>query len=128
MLLAGSFAVICLGSAVVYALFGFWMVLPFAGAEVIFVTACLYWTVRKLSVKEVITIGDDDIKLEWGLRGPERSVKLPRYWSSLDFDQPDSPFEVGSLCLQAHGKRYALGLGLGREEKKDLYKELKQLI
>lgn len=128
LLLVGAIAVVCIGSGLVWAYFGLWMVLPFAGLEVLFVTACLYLTVRKLSVKEVITIGTEEIRLEWGMYEPQRSVTLPRHWSKLDYQCDDNPFEVGSLTVGAHGKHYPLGLGLGRDEKHTLYRELHQLL
>lgn len=128
LILAGVLAFICLGLAMIWAWFGLWLVLPFAGAEVLFVTWCLYLTVRKLSVKEVITICDNEITLEWGMKGPERKVSLPRHWSRLVYHGTESPFEVGSLTLCAYGKEYVLGNSLGRDEKRELYRELNQLI
>ena len=127
-MLAASLALLCMGIATVYAIFGFWMVIPFAGAEVIFVSACLYWTVRRLSRQEVITVGEDTIRLEWGYRQPEQAVDLPRHWSRLQFRRDESPFDVGHLSLGAHGKHYTLGGDLGRDEKWALYTELKQAL
>ena len=128
MWLAASLAVICLGVAFAMAAFGFWMVIPFAGAEVLFIVFCLHWTLHKLSRKEVITVKPDAIRLEWGYRQPDRSVDLPRQWSRLKYHCPDSPFEVGHLSLGAHGKYYPLGQALGREEKKTLYAELHTVL
>lgn len=128
MLLAAALAVVCLGIGIAMALFGFWLVLPFAGLEVAFVTACLYWTVKKLSRREVITVDDDSITLEWGYNKPDVSVRLPRNWSKLEYHQPRKPLDVGALSLRAHGKRYALGRSLGREEKIELYRALKTIL
>jgi len=128
MYLAGAVAVVCLGTAIVWAFFGFWVVLPFAGAEVIFVTWCLHTTVRKLSVKEVITISENEIKVEWGRTGPQQSVKLPRHWTRLAYSCSENPFEVGDLMVCAYGKSYALGSSLGRSEKHELFTELNKLI
>ena len=128
MYLAGAVAVVCLGTAIVWAFFGFWVVLPFAGAEVIFVTWCLHTTVRKLSVKEVITISENEIKVEWGRTGPQQSVKLPRHWTRLAYSCSENPFEVGDLMVCAYGKSYALGSSLGRSEKRELFTELNKLI
>lgn len=128
LILAGLLAFVCLGLASIWAWFGLWLVLPFAGAEVLFVTWCLYLTVRRMSVKEVITVCEDEITLEWGMKEPERTVSLPRHWSRLDYHGTESPFEVGSLTLSAYGKEYVLGKSLGRDEKRELYRELDQLI
>lgn len=128
MYLAGAVAFVCLGTAIVWAYFGFWVVLPFAGAEVVFVTWCLHATVKKLTIKEVITISENEIRVEWGRTGPQQSVKLPRHWTRLAYSCSENPFEVGDLMLSAYGKSYALGSSLGRSEKHELFTELNKLI
>jgi uncharacterized membrane protein len=127
-LLALSLGVVCLGIAGVMASQGFWMIIPFAGAEVLFVLFCLYSTVRRLGQQEVITIEPQEILLEWGYREPETSVNLPRHWSKLNYRCSDNEFETGDLSLSAYGKRYSLGNSLGRDEKRTLYTKLRQLL
>ncbi len=128
LILAASLGVVCLGIAIVMAFHGFWMIVPFAGAEVLFVLWCLYCTVHRLSHQEVITIEPQSILLEWGYREPEVSVNLPRQWSKLNYRCSDNEFETGDLSLSAHGKRYTLGECLGRDEKRTLYSKLRQLL
>ncbi len=126
--IAAGIAVVCFSIAAVFAFFGLWLVIPFAGLEVIFVTLCLYWTVKRLSRKEIITVDERVITLEWGYNQPDVSVILPRHWSRLKYDHPKNAFDVGDLSLTAYGKRYELGASLGREEKKELYRELKNIL
>lgn len=128
MYLAASLGFICMGVALAMASFGLWMVIPFAGAEIILIVVCLYLTLKRLSRKEVITVDDDAIKLEWGYNQPDVTVNLPRRWSRLSYKCTDNVFEVGDLSLSAHGKRYVLGRCLNREEKKALYIELKAAL
>ena len=128
MWLAASLGVVCLGIAFAMAAFGFWMIIPFAGAEIIFMVVCLHLTLHRLSRKEVITVKEDAIRLEWGYKEPEISVDLPRRWSQLKYDSPESEFEVGHLSLGAHGKHYTLGQSLGKAEKKTLFTELDQAL
>lgn len=124
MWLAASLGVVCFGIAIAMAAFGYWMIIPFAGAEVIFIVVCLHWALHRLSRKEVITVGEEDIRLEWGYKEPDIAVDLPRRWSQLKYNSPKSEFEVGHLSLGAHGKYYALGESLGKDEKKTLFTEL----
>lgn len=126
--LAASLGVVCLGIALVMASHGFWMILPFAGAEILFIVFCLHLTLKRLSHQEVITVDGAAIRLEWGYTRPNKVVNLPRQWSRLRYACSDNPFEVGDLSLGAHGKRYALGRSLGRAEKKVLYSELKAVL
>lgn len=128
MWLTAALGVVCMGIAIAMAFFGFWMIIPFAGAEVIFVGVCLHWTLHRLSRKEVITVEEEAIRLEWGIDQPDVSVDLPRRWSQLKYNCPESPFEVGHLSLGAHGKYYALGKCLGRDEKRTLYENLKSVL
>jgi len=113
MYLAASLGFICMGIAVAMATFGLWMVIPFAGAEIILIVVCLYLTLKRLSRKEVITLNNEAIRLEF---------------SRLSYHCTDNVFEVGELSVSAHGKRYALGRSLNREEKKELYTELKSAL
>jgi len=122
--LAASLGVICMGIALAMASVGLWMVIPFAGVEVLFIVACLYWTLRRLTRKEIITVDEQVVQLEWGYKKPEKSANLPRQWCQLRYHCPDNPFEVGELSVTAHGRRYRLGEALGREEKKTLHGEL----
>ncbi len=126
--LAASLGVICMGVAIAMATFGLWMIIPFAGLEIIFIVVCLYLTLKRLSRQEVITVDSEAIKVEWGYSQPDVTVKLPRRWSRLSYHCKDSEFEVGELSVSAHGKRYVLGECLNKQEKKALYGELQNAM
>lgn len=126
--LAASLGFVCMGVAIAMATFGLWMVIPFAGLEVVFIVVCLYLTLKRLSRQEVITVDNEAIKLEWGYNHPDVVVNLPRRWSRLSYQCTDSVFEVGELSVAAHGQRYSLGKCLNKEEKKALYGELQTAL
>lgn len=126
--LAASLGVIVGGISLVMAAHGLWLVVPFAGLEILFILACLYLTLRRLSHKEIITVEEQAIRLEWGYTRADRQVELPRQWSRLDYACADSPFDCGDLSVAAHGERYALGRCLNREEKKSLYGQLRAAL
>lgn len=126
--LAASLGVVCMGVAVAMAAYGLWMVIPFAGLEIIFIVACLYLTLRRLSRQEVITVDNEAITVEWGYSRPDTTINLPRRWSKISYRCKDSVFEVGELSLSAHGRQYALGKCLNRQEKKALYGELQTAL
>ena len=122
--LAASLGAIVMGIALALATFGLWLVIPFAGLEILLVVSCLYLTLRRLSRKEVITVEGEAVRLEWGYTRPDRVVDLPRQWTRLRFHSPESPFHTGDLSVAAHGRSYPLGLCLNKEEKKTLHAHL----
>jgi len=52
--LAASLGVVCMGVAIAMAAYGLWMVIPFAGLEVIFIVVCLYLTVAQTLEQSVL--------------------------------------------------------------------------
>lgn len=126
--LAASLGAICFGIAIAMATQGLWLIIPFAGAEVLLIVACLYLTLRRLSRKEIITVDREAFRVEWGYNQADTSIDLPRRWSRLEYVCADSPFDCGDLTIAAHGRRYALGRCLNRAEKKTLYTALSSAL
>ncbi len=85
MILVVSIGFISLGSAVVLAVMGFWLVLPFAGLEFLLLVFCFYKTLMYLEQLEVITIDQELITIERGVHSPHISITIPRHWSRLSF-------------------------------------------
>ena len=126
LLLLAAIGVVSIGLTTGLAVMGYWAALPFAGLELLAVAVSLYKTLERLEQQEVITITKESITVEWGRKHPDRSVCAPRPWSRLRYCQFTNPFEVGLLSLLVHNKSYKLGAALGKEEKHQLYFELKQ--
>ncbi|MEM6988324.1 MAG: DUF2244 domain-containing protein [Pseudomonadota bacterium] len=110
------------------ALQGYWLVLPFAGLEAVAVLCALHAVWRRLERREVITISDGLIRVEWGRNGPERTMEFNRHWTRLEYNLPDSPFETGLLRLRGQGRTAVLGNALGRDEKKQLHATLAKCL
>ncbi len=122
--LLASLALIALVISVLFALMGLWLVLPFAGAELLAVAVGLYKTSHKLSWREIIRIERHHVCVEAGRRYPECRLQIPRAWCRLRFLQKESPFDVGQLALLHHARAVPLGALLGRDEKQVLYRYL----
>lgn len=128
LVLLACLGLVSIGIAVAFAAFGLWMVLPFAGLEMLAVATGLYWTLRRLSHRQVITVTEHEVRLASGFRYPESSRTLPRPWVRLEYDCSDSPFDAGRLALCVHAQRFSVGDCLGREEKRQLAEVLSQLL
>ena len=124
MLLAASLGAVSAIFGGGIAVFGFWLVLPFAGLEFILVLYCLSVAYRKLGFTEVISLQDDAVIVESGYQRPDKRVELPRQWVRIEFDNPSSLFEVGTLVIRAGGRKLEVGHLLNKEEKRQLHTEL----
>lgn len=123
-LLVLSIGVISMGSAVKLAVLGYWLVLTFAGLEFLLLIGCIHKALVRLEQQEVITIEQELITIERGVRSPSVSIAVPRHWSRLSYRKSTSPFEVGRLSLLVHDKSYRLGQALGKEEIQKLFRVL----
>ncbi|MEM7258039.1 MAG: DUF2244 domain-containing protein [Pseudomonadota bacterium] len=127
-LLAASLGAVSLLFGGGIAMFGLWLVLPFAGLEFLVVLYCLGLTYRKLGFTEVISFGESTLTVETGFDSPQTSVELSRHWTKIEFDDPQSNFEVGTLKLLCGGRSLELGRLLSKSEKRQLYDELQRCL
>lgn len=106
--------------------FGFWMILPFAGLEFLLVIFCLGKAYKKMGFTEVISLRVNSVVIETGYDKPDKTIELPRQWTKLEFNNPSSLFEMGTLKIMASGRSVELGRLLNKEEKRDLHRELQK--
>jgi uncharacterized membrane protein len=119
-------ALLCLNMSVAaaWAYMGAWMVLPFAGLEVLFVGIGMYYVSWKLSFKQIILVNADSLVLQTGVYFPKQewqwqlsSTKLLRKPSKYRMSAPN-------LYLEHLNERIEIGEFLNRNEKKELRKHL----
>jgi uncharacterized membrane protein len=127
-LLAASLGAVSLLFGGGIAMFGLWLVLPFAGLEFLVVLYCLGVTYRKLGFMEVISFGESTLTVESGFDSPTSTVEMSRHWTRIEFDDPQSNFEVGTLKLLCCGKSLELGRLLSKREKRQLHVELQRCL
>lgn len=110
------------------AMYGFWLVLPFAGLEFLVVIYCLGRAYKKLGYTEVISVQEATLLVETGFDKPDSVTELPKHWTRVEFDNPASAFEVGKLTLQSGRRTLEVGRLLNKEEKQKLYDELQRCL
>lgn len=96
------------------------LVLPFAGIEVLGLGAGLWWTARKLGVKEVVTIGSGRVLVERGRRYAEHRQEFDSAWVRVDLERPQHAWHANRLLLRSHGRELEIGQGLSDEERSAL--------
>jgi len=79
-------AITTLSVAVFFTLQGFWVILPFAGVEVILVGWALYMTARRCTLKEVIRIGVNTLYIERGRYTIEQKYEFMTAWTKVSLN------------------------------------------
>ncbi len=111
---------------------GFWLVLPFAGAEMALLGWALYSNMQRRHQHESIDITENEVVIEYSFHGratgtPHRVV-FPRHWARVKILRTKSPLQRGQLVIESHGRAYEVGKFLTEEERRHLAANLRRLI
>lgn len=117
---------VSLAVATLFAVQGFWPVLPFAGAEVALLSWATLHSQRRGRYREVVTVGRSQVTLERGYERVEECEVFSRSWVRARLEP--GRWRESRVMLAAHGKHVELGACLTSEERKALYGRLQQLL
>jgi uncharacterized membrane protein len=119
-----AFCLFSLSIALGFAYFGYWMVLPFSGMEIIALGCGLYLVCRKTYKQEVINFIDDQIIVE---KGYEKVLETHAYnigLVRLIIDLKDKKYKNHKINIGMYGKYVEVGGFLSYVEKDSLACEL----
>ncbi|WP_461521545.1 DUF2244 domain-containing protein [Porticoccus sp.] len=119
---------ILLITATAMALKGAWLVLPFAGLEIVALGAAMHFTLRKLDCREVLTLKDGVLTLERGRTEPDLNLIFPEQAVRILMDRPERPLSLPDIDLVALGHCYHLGTFLNRPDRFRLASLLKNQL
>ncbi len=102
------------------ALAGLWLVIPFAGLELLAVGAGLWYTARKCARQEVITFGPSCIRLEKGHQYREAQWEWSRPSVRVLLDAEPHPWLREHVCLCVRGEEIPLADFLNPRESREL--------
>jgi uncharacterized membrane protein len=111
-----ALAVPSLGVGVILALYGAWLVLPFAGLELSALGWALYRVNRKLQFRQVITLSEQDVCIDEGRTAPVRSWRLARHGTALAVTPEQHPWEGPRLAVYSPDYRVPVGDFLNRDD------------
>ena len=117
-----------LGIAVFFALLGAWLILPFAGLELLALAAALYRVNCKQQYRQVITVSADSVCIDKGYRTLQQHWDLARQSSGLTITTQDHPWDGPQLCVHDRNVCITLGEFLNREDSLKLQALLQQEI
>ncbi|MEZ5504261.1 MAG: DUF2244 domain-containing protein [Halioglobus sp.] len=114
--------------AIGFALLGAWLILPFAGAELLALAAALYHVNWKLQYRHVITVSKDSVRVDKGYRAPQQQWHFDRQSTGLSITPERHPWDGPSLCMHDRNEIVTLGEFLNREDSLQLVDLLAQEI
>jgi len=123
-----SLAILSIGIALVFAMQGLWVILPFAGAEVLSLAGILYWISIKTRECEVISIDHEYVRIESGRDRATQLYELQTAWTSVQLYPPAPPTQYGRLVMKSKGKEYEVGAFLNEDERKSLASSIKSAL
>ena len=108
-----------------FAAFGLWLVLPFAGLEMLALAAALVLCCRRAAAREIIRIAGRtvDVRIERPLRAPVL-WRCPRAWTRACLECAAVAGHPSRLLLRSHGRSLAIGACLTDAERAGLARAL----
>lgn len=120
--------IVCLGIGIVFALHGFWPVLPFAGLEILVLGIAFYLCLARSQAREVVSVNAGVVTVEKGRHLPEEHWECPRAWARICLELPQIAWYPSRLAIGYQGREVRLGEFLNEEERRALAAELQQVI
>tara|TARA_R110002096_G_scaffold231516_2_gene421254 strand:+ start:644 stop:1120 length:477 start_codon:yes stop_codon:yes gene_type:complete len=115
-----SLTVITFSIAGVFALQGLWLILPFAGLEMMMLAGILYWSGLRATRCEVISIDTDYVNVEVGRNKTRHLHRFQRAWTQVVLYPPVRAHLQSRLVMRSKGKELEVGACLNNEERESL--------
>jgi len=122
----GSLVLISLAISLAFAMLGAWLVLPFAGTEMIVLFFAFRYVDRHAADYESIAIRGDRVLVERWEMGRLSRFELNRYWAQVVLNRED-PGRT-TLALRSHGRQVEFGHHLTQEQREALARTLRQQL
>ena len=125
------FAATCLfslGFAMVFALQGFWPVLPFWALEMAGLGIALYLSMQRRRYTQTVLITESQISLVTRSRSGEAKQEFARHWAKVRLRSPSRRTGPGRLTIESHGRACEVGNFLTEEDRRRLAERLKNLV
>ena len=114
--------------AAAFAWMGLWVILPFAGFEMLCLGAALYCCAHRLSRRETVVVDENEVRVSSGHEKPERSCTFPRAWATVVLSPPPTRCAARQLWIRSHGRQVEIGSFLSDADKGDLARALNRAI
>lgn len=111
-----------------FALVGLWMILPFAGFEIIALVLLMYWVACQCRRRQVIYLDGSRIRVEKGYREARLAWDSELFWTRLIIGKPPYRGHPSKLILRSKQQQLEIGEFLNEHDKAMLVAELRRVI
>ena len=119
---------ISFGIAIGFALKGAWLILPFAGLEMLVLGIALYTVARRNNRWQAISINRDSVDIVEHGTGQQQKQTFQRAWARVIHERASIKGHPSRLFIRSHGRSVEVGGYLNESEKKTLAYELNQVM
>ncbi len=120
--------IVCLGVAMSFAVSGLWLVLPFAGLEMLVLGFAFYSCAKRGFSMEVIGIRPDNLYIERGWHQPETRHEFKTAWTKINIISPRYRGHPSRLTIGSQGRVVEIGAALTEEERLRLAENMRKTI
>lgn len=113
---------------VAFALAGAWMILPFAGLEILIAGLLCRWFYRHRDDCELVTIDLDRVQVVKRCGGGAARHDFPRHWVRVMLDRRAGDIGSARLRIGSHGRYVTLGDEINDRDRMLVAQELQQLL
>jgi len=121
-------AVISLSIALGFFSLGMWLVLPFAGLELLVVGIAIGLSVRSGEEYELVVVDEQTVKISRHLRRRNIEYVFDRYWTQVRLNPGPVRLHASRLWIGSHGRFVELGRGLTEFAREELAARLKKAV
>ena len=124
----GAYLLTEVGIGVAFFLKGAWLVLPFAGLEILVIGVVLYLLSRHHRDYELVVIDDQYLKITRQM-GPHQSYhQFQRYWAKVLLRSDQADWYPSRLLVGSHGRFVEIAASMDEDNRRALAQDLKQII
>lgn len=116
------------GVAGFFATQGLWMMLPFAGLEMLILGIALHRCCSRSCWREVVSIAEREVHIAVGRNTPERACTFKRCWARVILDKAAIKGYPSRLFIRSHGLQVEIGSCLVDEERQTLAEALRNAL
>jgi uncharacterized membrane protein len=110
-----------------FAFLGAWLILPFAGLEIMLLASLLWYVYTVHSRQEVVHFSDSEVVVEKGRTRPVLKWKCQRPWCRFNLYN-SHPWYPQRLKLRCHHREIEIGEFLAENERNELRAYLRQIM